>query len=81
LGGNFKVKCNNCETSSGLYNTEQEAIDAWNSRPREEELLTMLKHSQKAIENLLNALQQDASYDTDVMKIMETLKKYEGENE
>jgi len=43
LGGNFKVKCNNCETSSGLYNTAQQAIDAWNKRPREEELLNALR--------------------------------------
>jgi hypothetical protein len=73
--------CSKCGNSTKAYSTEREAIDAWNNRPREDELLNNLKYSKIAIESLLNALQVDSAYDTDVMRIIEVVKKYEGENE
>jgi Lar family restriction alleviation protein len=69
----FKVWCFKCHARTQGYSTRLKAIRAWNKRPREKELLSALKYSK------INVLKMDAAHDTDVMKIIEVVKKYEGE--
>jgi hypothetical protein len=52
MSGHYRwfVTCSECGTESDGFYTEQEAIDAWNNRPIESELLEALK----AVYNYMN---------------------------
>jgi len=38
----WKLECNKCAMQSGIFKTKEAAITAWNTRPREVELLRWL---------------------------------------
>ena len=47
IGGLFKALCPACKASTGLYNTEAEAITAWNQRQPDNELVEALEETKK----------------------------------
>lgn len=78
------VQCVKCGCHGGTRKTKQKAIQAWNTRPREEELLGVIKQVQKVID--LSSSDDDAlewlKANDELLKVVEeTIKKYEVENE
>ena len=41
----WKLECNKCAMQSGIFKTKEAAITAWNTRPREVELLSIMHPS------------------------------------
>lgn len=50
--GNWIVVCSKCEAETQIYETEQEAIEAWNTRQVEDELNKEIKRLREALESI-----------------------------
>jgi len=46
------VRCNACGMQTGYYSTATHAVEAWNYRPREADLMVELKAARKVIKEL-----------------------------
>lgn len=68
------VRCNYCKIESPSYYGKKRAIKAWNTRPRENELLAMIKRLTACYLTINDA----ESGRTEALKL---IKKYEVENE
>lgn len=71
---NYWVMCEKCGKASDCYDTPEKALSVWNTRPREEELLDMLKRMEACYLSL-----GDAEIIT--WEAGKLIKKYEAENE
>ena len=56
------VQCLKCGCHGGTHKTKQKAIAAWNTRPREEELLGALKDCVKQLKTCMTGLQKHANF-------------------
>lgn len=46
-GMNYSIKCNSCCVTSALYDTEVEAVDAWNKRNSRVNIIEIMKLKDK----------------------------------
>lgn len=49
---NWIVVCSKCEVETKIYETEHEAVKAWNARPIEDELNDEIKHLREVLERI-----------------------------
>lgn len=62
---NWIVFCSKCETETQVYESEQEAVKAWNSRPIEDAQEERIKHLQK---KRVKAIEQNYKNAFDIQK-------------
>ena len=64
----YRVVCGNCAASTGCFETEKEAVAAWNTRPIEDELREKIRKLEAENKRFREALEHVVTTDTTVDK-------------